>query len=253
VAKQRTPVFGGESRWFDRFGIVLVLSAVSVIGLALVDISGPEDTVTQLAREIGSLTAAIVVGVTLLIALRASGIHPRRQRIYDILIAVTVLGYALTLLGHLTLGIGVEHGNGVSGAVAVLSVIAPVIVVHRLIQHRTVTMATMYGAIAAYLLIAVAYFFVFLTLAQWQGTYFTQADQPSSSFMYFSLTSITTVGYGDLTAQTHLGRLLANSEAVVGQVYLVTFVAMIVGLRAQEWRNRGGRLSPPEDSPEAVD
>ena len=54
------------------------------------------------------------------------------------------------------------------------------------------------------------------------------------------------MGYGDLTAQTHLGRLLANAEAVVGQVYLVTFVAMIVGLRAQEWRNRGGRPAPPD-------
>ena len=47
--------------------------------------------------------------------------------------------------------------------------IAPVIVVLRLVQHRTVTMATMYGAIAAYLMIAVAYFFLFLTVGQWQG------------------------------------------------------------------------------------
>jgi voltage-gated potassium channel Kch len=66
--------------------------------------------------------------------------------------------------------------------------------------------------------------------------------------MYFSLTTITTVGYGDLTAQTHLGRLLANSEAVIGQVYLVTFVAMIVGLRAQAWRNRSGDMDRPPDA-----
>ena len=103
-------------------------------------------------------------------------------------------------------------------------------------------------------MLAVAYFFVFLTVGQWQGTFFTAPDQPSSSFMYFSLTTITTVGYGDLTAQTHLGRLLATSEAVVGQVYLVTFVAMIVGLRAQEWRARGnGRLDPPADAEEPAE
>jgi voltage-gated potassium channel Kch len=92
-----------------------------------------------------------------------------------------------------------------------------------------------------------------MTVGGWQGMFFAGAVEPSSSYMYFSLTTITTVGYGDLTAQTHLGRLLANSEAVVGQVYLVTFVAMIVGLRAQEWRDRGGRLTPPPDSPEVVD
>jgi hypothetical protein len=141
----------------------------------------------------------------------------------------------------------------VSGAIALLSVVAPVIVVLRLVQHRTVTMATMYGAIAAYLLIAVAYFFVFLTVGGWQGTFFANREEASSSYMYFSLTTITTVGYGDLTAQTHLGRLLANSEAVIGQVYLVTFVAMIVGLRAQEWRNRGDGFAPPADTIEQSD
>jgi len=248
VARTRPPLFGGESRWLDRFGVVLILSTVSVVGLALVDISGPDESVTRLAREAGSLTAAVIVGATLLIALRAAGINPRRQRIFDLIVALTVVGYAVTLLSLLTLGAGGEQGNGVSGAIAVLSIVAPVIIVLRLVRHRTVTMATMYGAIAAYLLIAVAYFFVFLTLRHWQGTFFTSADEPSSSYMYFSLTTITTVGYGDLTAQTHLGRLLANSEAVMGQVYLVTFVAMIVGLRAQEWRNRGTEVVPPPDA-----
>jgi hypothetical protein len=102
--------------------------------------------------------------------------------------------------------------------------------------------------------ITVACFFVFLTVGGWQGTYFTDAAGPSSSYLYFSLTTITTVGYGDLTAQTHLGRLLAKSGAVVGQAYLVTFVAMIVGLRAQEWRDRGnGKLDPPPDAVEQPD
>jgi len=251
VARGRIPLFGGESRWLDRFGAVLALSTISVIGLALVDISGSEEQVTRLARELGSLVAAVIVGATLLIAMRASGIHPRRQRVLDVVVALVIVGYAASVLADVTLGIGSEQRNGISGAIAALSVVAPVIVVLRLVRHRSITTGTLYGAIAAYLLIAVAYFFVFLTVGGWQGRFFTDAAEPSSSYMYFSLTTITTVGYGDLTAQTHLGRLLANSEAVIGQVYLVTFVAMIVGLRAQEWRDRGGRLSPPPDSPEA--
>jgi hypothetical protein len=48
--------------------------------------------------------------------------------------------------------------------------------------------------------------------------------------MYFSLTTITTVGYGDLTAAAQPGRLLANTEAVVGQLYLVTFVGLLIGI-----------------------
>ena len=254
MERKRLPLFGGESRWLDRFGSVLLLATISVVGLSLVDISGPEESVTRLARELGSLTAAAIVGVTLLIAMRASGIHPRRQRLLDIVVGLTIAGYAVSVLADLTLGVGSEQRNGLSGAIAALSVAAPVIVVLRLLRHRTITTATLFGAIAAYLMLAVAYFFVFLTVSQWQGTFFTAPDQPSSSFMYFSLTTITTVGYGDLTAQSHLGRLLATSEAVIGQVYLVTFVAMIVGLRAQEWRARGnGRLDPPADGDEPAE
>jgi hypothetical protein len=232
---------------------VLILSTVSVVGLALVDITGPDLIVTRLARELGSLTAAVIVGATLLIAMRASGINPRRQRVLDVVIAMTIAGYTIAVLADVTMGVGAEQRSGISAAIAVLSVAAPVIVVLRLVQHRTVTMATLYGAIAAYLLVAVAYFFAFLTVGQWQGTFFTSVSEPSSSYMYFSLTTITTVGYGDLTAATHLGRLLANSEAVVGQVYLVTFVAMIVGLRAQEWRDRGGRPTSHPDELEPGD
>jgi len=244
---------GADSRWLDRFGWVLALSTVSVVGLALVDIAGPDEVVTRLARDVGSLTAAVIVGVTLLVATRASGVRRRRQRLVDVIIVVTIVGYALSLLTDVTIGPGPDSRNGVSGAIALLSVIAPVIVVLRLVHHRKVTSSTLAGAIAAYLLIATAYFFAFLTVGGWQGTFFASPDEVSSSYMYFSLTTITTVGYGDLTAQTHLGRLLANSEAVVGQVYLVTFVAMIVGLRAQEWRGRGAGPAAPVEAPETSD
>jgi len=49
------------------------------------------------------------------------------------------------------------------------------------------------------------------------------------NFLYFSFVTITTVGYGDLTAATNLGRSFAIAEALTGQIYLVTVVATIVG------------------------
>ena len=115
--------------------------------------------------------------------------------------------------------------------------------VRRLLQHRTVSVGTLQGAIAAYLLIPVAYYYVFQALDARGSDLFFGQPESATSFMYFSLSTITTLGYGDLGATTDLGRLLATSEAVIGQIYLVTFVGMIVGLFAA---GRAGG-SPTED------
>jgi hypothetical protein len=121
----------------------------------------------------------------------------------------------------------------------------PAAVIRRHIRHRRVTVETMFGAVAAYLLVAVSFAYAFLWVeASTADPFFGgSGGEPTTSFMYFSLTSITTVGYGDLAPAGALGRLLATSEAVVGQVYLVTFVAMFVGLTTDALRVPDQRYS----------
>jgi hypothetical protein len=46
--------------------------------------------------------------------------------------------------------------------------------------------------------------------------------------LYYSFTTLTTVGYGDFTARTNLGHTLSVSEALTGQIYLVTIVSLVV-------------------------
>lgn len=233
-AERFARAFDDQSAGLDRFGLVLLLTVASVVGLALIDITG---VVHDPSQDVGALLAAVLVALTLMTALRASGLSRRRQRIVDVLVGIVVLGYIVSLFSHVTPP--GSAGPGVSAILVTISVLAPIVIVLRLVRHREVTIATIMGAISAYLLIAVAYFYLFLTIGRTQSAeFFTQSGQPSSSYMYFSLTTITTVGYGDLTAATKLGRLLATSEAVIGQVYLVVFVAFIVSLGATSWRTR---------------
>ena len=216
---RRSTAFTDDSPYLDRFGLLLIVSALSIVGLSLFDISDPEGESNVAA--IGSWAASITVAATLLIALRASGLARRRQRVIDIAV----------------------------GIVALLSVVVPVVVVRRLLRHRRVSSATLLGAISAYLLIPLAFFHIFMAIDRWSSTPFFGEHQPSTAFMYFALVTVTTVGYGDLAAVTDIARLSATTLAVVGQVYLVVFVAMIVGLRAQEWASsKGGVMLPPPDA-----
>src|SRR5207245_1391619 len=61
--------------------------------------------------------------------------------------------------------------------------------------------------------------------------------------LYYSFTTLTTVGYGDLTAATNLGHTLSVSEALFGQIYLVTVVSVIVGNLSRARRGRRAAAS----------
>jgi hypothetical protein len=62
-----------------------------------------------------------------------------------------------------------------------------------------------------------------------QPFFASQGAGTRSDYVYFSFTTMATVGYGDLIAQGGLGRALAVTEGMLGQIYLVTAVAALVG------------------------
>jgi hypothetical protein len=242
------PLFDDAGPYVDRFGLLLLITFLTIVALSLFDLvpTGGSGVRQALAWTV----AALLVGATLLLATRASGVAPRRQRAVDVVVIVTVgVGIGLVFAGDTG-----TAGWWVRVPLAVLSLLVPVVVVRRLAQHRRIARSTVIGSIAAYLLIPVAYFHVFMAVDAVGSTPFFGSAQSSTSFMYFSLVVVTTTGFGDLVAVTPAGRLLTMSEAVVGQIYLVTFVAMIVGLAAQSWLEKRGLPASPtpmlgEDQP----
>jgi hypothetical protein len=101
-------------------------------------------------------------------------------------------------------------------------------------RERNVSADVIAGAIVAYLLMAVMWsqlYFVLETLHP--GSFLlAQGVGPATHavFRYFSIVTITTVGYGDITPATAAARAFANLEAIVGQLYLVIQVAWLVGM-----------------------
>lgn len=230
MAKRR--LFDDKGHFVDRFGVLLALTAGTTAMLALVDIGGP---LGGRGTEWATTATAIIVGATLLVALRSAGLSLRWQRATD----VSVITVITLVIGATLLDVPSEiSADATSPVLAVLGMLAPIVVVRRLLRHRSVGMPTLAGAVAAYLLIPIAYYYAFLTVEQLSGTEFFGSSEPTTVFMYFSLTTITTLGYGDFSAVTDIGRFLAVSEAVIGQLYLVTFVAFIVGMASSRVTER---------------
>lgn len=121
-------------------------------------------------------------------------------------------------------------------------------VVRDLRRSGEVTLRTLSGVLAIYLLVGMLFSFLQAATGALQNEPFF-AGHPTagrSEFLYFSYVTLSTTGYGDFVPATDLGRMLAVAEALLGQIYLVTVVALIVAnLRPAAGARPGSRPPPP--------
>jgi hypothetical protein len=105
-------------------------------------------------------------------------------------------------------------------------------------DQRQVNVKSISGALCIYLLIGMLFAFIFNAIALLGDPPFFSNGSDGTDFerLYFSYVTLATLGYGDYTAGTTLGRSLAVGEVLTGQLFLVTAVALIVGLLVS---NRG--------------
>jgi ion channel len=119
-----------------------------------------------------------------------------------------------------------------ASVLAGLFVVATIFVIARgVIGERTVNQQAVIGAVCIFLLLGMFFTFVYSVAAVYGGgPFFTQdTDGTTAVRQYFSFVTLTTVGYGDYSPASDLGHALSNTEALLGQLYLVTVVAVLVG------------------------
>lgn len=169
-----------------------------------------------------------LAAVTLIFALRAGDVTPRVTAVATVFatgvaIAVVVLAAA-----------GAETDAIARVAAGALVLIAPPAialgVVRGLRERGGATIQAIMGVLCIYLLMGMFYAFLYGSIDRLGGAPFFNggASATASHCLYFSFTTLTTVGYGDLTARTDLGHTLAVTESLFGQIYLVTVVAVLV-------------------------
>jgi hypothetical protein len=208
-------------------------------GLVLLMIIGTY--VLALLAQSRSMVALLLFVQTLTVwqALRVSG-----ARIGMRLAAAGVFALALVAAGVNLL----VHDSSLIGytflAASTLYLLAPFAIVRDLGRHGGVDLQTMLGALAAYLLIGMAFGFGYECVSALQpGPLFGEDGDPSlSQALFFSFVTMTTTGYGDMVPATNPAQSIAVVEALLGQLFLVTAVAKVV----ENWRPRAWK--PPTSS-----
>jgi len=208
--------------------------------------------VFQLAAPDGSVSRVITVilhAATLIAAVVVSRSHVWLARIVIPICLVLVL---IALFADR----GAEEGETNAARLIALLLIAllPLVIVLGMREHFReqggITLQTMFGVLCIYLLIGMLFSTVYGAIVSVSGDpFFTQGfPEDTSDYLYFSFSTLTTTGFGDLIAATDLGRSLSVTEALIGQIYLVTVVALIVSnlgpaQRARHQRDQAARSS----------
>ena len=166
-----------------------------------------------------------LIGTTLVAALFASGVSARLRLVAEF---ASVAAFVIALSGAT---LSWSHGEGTAALLNVaLVAVAPVAIARSAVRRGVIDVQTVMAALCVYVLLGMLWAFAYTAIGSFGSSpFFVQIATPTSAdYLYFSFVTQTTVGYGDLSAAENVGRAVAVLEALIGQLYLVTVVAVVI-------------------------
>jgi ion channel len=170
---------------------------------------------------------------TLGLALWTSGLGWIRATLPLAAVAVSV--------AMLQLFVGGSTMRGLDSVLDVLLIAATIVVIALgVVDQGEINRKSVTGAVCIYVILGIFFTFIYSAAAEFgSGAFFAQGtDGTAADRVYFSYVTLATLGYGDYTAAAQPGRSFAVAESLLGQLYLVTVVALLVGRFGMPARER---------------
>jgi voltage-gated potassium channel len=170
-------------------------------------------------------TLVLLQSLTLVTALWTSGVAKADSRISISLVALaTASALALLIFGGTFFEAVVLILAGLLTLATILTVALGIV------DQGEANVKAVTGAVCVYVLIGLLFVFLYGVIATvGSSDFFAQGTDGTRSLrLYFSFVTLATLGYGDYTPAHELGRTLAIVEALFGQLYLVTVIALLV-------------------------
>jgi len=200
----------------DRYALLLVLILLTIVSISISE-NGTWSRVST----------TVLISATVLLALRTSNARKITIRI-ALVVVIVGIGSSLYAAATGTTDGAVDWTTNVM--TMMLAAVVPYTIARELWRHPKVAASAVMGALCIYLLLGVVFALLYGFAADISGDpFFVQTAHPDASdYVYFSYVTMATVGYGDLTARGSPERMLAALEGLIGQLYLVTVVAVLV-------------------------
>jgi Ion channel len=222
-------LLGRAERIADAYGLVLVLILTTFVVTVTLPPQG----------WVGRVAAVAIAGATAIVALTSSDVSLARVRLAvgaaSVAVAAAVCARALDAEALLGAAFTID---------ALLLTVATGTILRRVVLATDVEFRTILGAISVFTLIGLLFGFALLALGRLRGNDVFAGVQDASpqDYLFFSYTTLTTTGYGNLVPDGQIGQILAVLEMLTGQIFLVTLVARLVSL----WRPATNRLGESE-------
>ncbi len=202
----------------DAFGLVLALVLLTYVLTSLLD-----------NRGWSAVVLIVATSATSVVALVSSHVRAGFIRAAFWLSALTIALAAIAAISDERWFL-----NFASLIQICLLTVAMAAVLWRVVSSAEVGSRTILGAISVYTVLGILFTFLFGTIDRIQGGPFFEgvASPAGNDFIFFSYTTLTTTGYGNLVPGGQPGRMIAGLEMMIGQIFLVTLVAGLVSL----WR-----------------
>ena len=222
--RRETPLELAE-RIGDAYGLVLLLIIITFVVMMTLPPEGWG----------GRVAAVAIAALTAIVAFTSSDVRSARMRLAGVIAGLAVAAAALATAISSDRLLALAFGT-----VAIMLAIAAVTILRRVIVGaREVDFRTILGAISVFTLLGLLFAFLYYGLSRWSHDPFFagHAAARSSDYLFFSYTTLTTTGYGNLVPAGTVGQSFAVLEMLVGQIFLVTLVAGLVSL----WRPGSSR------------
>ena len=156
----------------------------------------------------------------------------RHKKFVIIVSILAVIGFFLNWLSEVDPTGPVLIANDL--AIILFNLFFALAILIKTFQPGEITYHRIEGSIVVYLLAGLIFAYVFHAVYLFAGaTSFNNMKGDLKEFLYFSFTSLTTMGYGDITPVHPLARSLANLEALIGQLYPAILIARLVSMEIE--------------------